>query len=198
MPKRKRQESSGFLLLSADVRREVMHYLFASEIRAVRTTCRALEQDIARKQSLNVLSGASLSVWCFDPSAVRRVNFFSDHDVTLAALTHVVRFFGRVDTLDFVGQQATDEMLELVAQLPCIRFLSLRGSRAVTDAGLAHVATLSKLEVLDLSGSNVTRDGLLHFRNTPSLKELRVTTSVSYLNHATIIELVPHLLRWGD
>jgi len=196
MAKRKLQEFPGLLLLSADVRREVLHYLFASEIRAVRTTCRALQEDIARKLILNVLSGASLSAWCFDPFAVRRVNFYSGHDVTLAALHHVVQFFGRVEMLDFVGRQATDEMLKLVAQLPNVRFVSLLGSHAVTESGLAHIAALPNLEILDLSYSNVTREGLMHFRNTPSLKQLGVSTCLK-LNHANIIELVPHLLRWG-
>ena len=60
--------------------------------------------------------------------------------------------------IDAAGQM-TDAMIQDVAHFEHITALKLGGSRSVTDAGLRHLARLSGLRYLDLSGTGITDRG---------------------------------------
>jgi hypothetical protein len=90
-----------------------------------------------------------------------------------------------------VGQLRGLEELDLSQSTsPRQRLLSLWGSRGeqaletlrmmVTDAGVAHLAGLTKLRVLNLSGTDVGDAGLSHLSCLTNLRELRLSaTSVT-------------------
>lgn len=77
--------------------------------------------------------------------------------------------------------RATDQVIERIAMLSHLRYLSLCDSKSVTDEGIRHISKLSRLEHLDLSGTSVTDAGLDVLRNLPSLRvfELRHHAGVS-------------------
>src|SRR4029077_16422071 len=54
---------------------------------------------------------------------------------------------------------ATDDQLRLLAELPELCSLSLRGAR-VTDAGLKHLREIRKLRELSLAGTDITDSGM--------------------------------------
>jgi hypothetical protein len=81
--------------------------------------------------------------------------------------------------IDAAGQ-LTDAMLAELASVEHLQIVRLGGSRGVTDAGMRHVAKLSRLRHLDLSGTNVTDRALevlgsLRQLETVSLAWTRVT-----------------------
>jgi len=54
--------------------------------------------------------------------------------------------------IDAAGQM-TDRMLEDLSSIEHLQVIRLGGSRGVTDAGMRHIAKLSRLQLLDLSGT---------------------------------------------
>lgn len=66
--------------------------------------------------------------------------------------------------------QATDETVEMLSRLPNLTTLHLGGSKALTDAGIRHLARMPQLRHLDLSGTQVTDRGLEVLRHLPSLE----------------------------
>jgi hypothetical protein len=66
----------------------------------------------------------------------------------------------------------TDVMLGDVAGLETVVSLNLSGSKAVTDAGLRHLAALPNLRHLDLRGTAVTDRGLVVLGDLPHLETL--------------------------
>jgi hypothetical protein len=68
--------------------------------------------------------------------------------------------------------QMTDELLERVSRLDHLTTLHLEGSRAVTDAGLRHLARLPALRRLNLSGTGISDRGLATFAQLPALESL--------------------------
>jgi hypothetical protein len=79
--------------------------------------------------------------------------------------------------------QMTDAVLEYLSRSSSaehFRSLSLGGSQALTDEGIRHLARLSRLEHLDLSGTALTDRGLSILRDLPVLKTLSLAaTAVS-------------------
>ena len=73
--------------------------------------------------------------------------------------------------LGAVGQM-TDEILADIARVDGIVGLHLNGSRGVTDAGIRHLAGMSSLERLDLSGTSISDRGLEVLRHLPALENL--------------------------
>jgi Leucine-rich repeat (LRR) protein len=74
-------------------------------------------------------------------------------------------YFRRVDAVDFNfggGNKATDEDLAVFRSLPDVTTIELNNNPRVTDAGLAHLAGLSKLRVLYLYRSQVKGPGIRH------------------------------------
>ncbi len=123
---------------------------------------------------------------------------------------------GRGQKLDLYDAPVTDTTLAgLAGDLPGLRFLSLADT-AVTDAGLAHVARLTRLEelhldncpvtdagvaqlaplarlrILDLKGTRVTDAGLAVLRHFPRLQAL-------YLTRTAITDAgLAHVARLAD
>jgi hypothetical protein len=83
-----------------------------------------------------------------------------------------------------------DAVLEHLGTLPNLRELHVQqyytqmyadknpmGDPHVTDRGLAALAKLRRLEVLELTGVHVTNQGLRHLANFPELRRLNITSS---------------------
>jgi hypothetical protein len=68
--------------------------------------------------------------------------------------------------------QMTDAVLADVSRVETVTGLNLSGSSAVTDDGVRHLAHLTSLRHLDLSGTNVTDAGLEVLRNLPRLQTI--------------------------
>jgi hypothetical protein len=71
--------------------------------------------------------------------------------------------------IDAAGQM-TDAMLEDLGSIEHLQALRLGGSRGVTDAGMRHLAKLSRLRHLDLGGTNITDRGLDVLSSLPELE----------------------------
>src|SRR5262249_3630007 len=71
--------------------------------------------------------------------------------------------------IDAAGQM-TDAMLEDLASIEHLQVLRLGGSQGVTDAGMRHLAKLSRLRHLDLGGTNITDRGLDVLSSLPELE----------------------------
>lgn len=76
--------------------------------------------------------------------------------------------------LDAHGQM-TDEVLGSIASLSTVTSLRLGGSKALTDAGVLHLAKMPQLRHLDLSGTQVTDRGLDVFRDLPQLEVISLS-----------------------
>jgi hypothetical protein len=68
--------------------------------------------------------------------------------------------------------QVTDTILADVARVETVTGLGLGGSKALTDEGVRHLARLSQLKHLDLSGTGITDRGLRVLRDLPALESL--------------------------
>ncbi|MCC6538499.1 MAG: hypothetical protein IT162_13165 [Bryobacterales bacterium] len=68
--------------------------------------------------------------------------------------------------------QMTDAALARAAGLDFVLDLRLDGSRAVTGAGMAHLARMPQLEVLHLSGCSIANEDFRVLRQLPALREL--------------------------
>lgn len=92
--------------------------------------------------------------------------------------------------------QMTDAALGRIARVGTVAGLTLCGSRAVTDEGLAHLAQLPGLVHLDLSGTSVSDRGLEVLRHLMSLQTIslggtRVTDAGAvHLAHCPALERV--------
>jgi Leucine-rich repeat (LRR) protein len=76
--------------------------------------------------------------------------------------------------------QINDEMLEQISRITHITSLDLGNSKAVTDAGIRHLARMPQLRELDLSQTGVTDAGLRVLRELPALESLSlVMTAVT-------------------
>lgn len=96
-------------------------------------------------------------------------------DDTLA----ILRKFPKLDYLSVVCPQVTDAGIAHIAGLTNLDTVVLSGS-GVTDAGLAHLKRLRKLEHLYFANTKITDAGLVHLVGLTSLKTLDLTgTDVS-------------------
>ena len=85
----------------------------------------------------------------------------------------------------------------------CIEELrELRGfSGTLTDGGMSHLATLSKLKLLDLKKSQITNKGLVHLQNLTNIESLFLTDnsiSGAGLMHITHMRKLRHLSLQGN
>jgi hypothetical protein len=111
--------------------------------------------------------------------------------------------------LGLTANDANMAPLEAMENLRSLNYCSFSRSkgmlRTVTDAGLAHIAKLEKLEALYLDGANITDEGLAHLRGLKHLSGLAMDspnvsdagmlhlaglTSLTFLNF--------HKLKVGD
>lgn len=101
--------------------------------------------------------------------------------------------------LGILGKQATDAEVALVAKLPKVQQLDLHGT-AVTDGGLAPVAGLTTLTHLHLNNTGVTDAGLVHLKNLQSLVYLNLYgTAVTDegVKHLSGLKQLKRLFLWG-
>ena len=76
------------------------------------------------------------------------------------------------------GGQMTDAVLGRLARFDPVTSLCLDGSRHVTDTGLKQLERISRLERLNLSGCNITDEGLAVLRHLPSFGSfISITTA---------------------
>lgn len=83
-----------------------------------------------------------------------------------------VDYFGNVVAVDLIDF-GTDELLVEVSKLTRLEDLQLNGSE-VTDAGLAFLSGLTKLKHLTLRKSKVTDAGLIHLKALTNLEQLHL------------------------
>ncbi|WP_161604798.1 leucine-rich repeat domain-containing protein [Roseiconus nitratireducens] len=70
------------------------------------------------------------------------------------------------------GSDPTNDDLKVVERFTRLKQLTLMNRKKISDEGLRHVAGLTELEVLAISGTNVTGEGLSNLRNCTKLKGL--------------------------
>jgi hypothetical protein len=145
---------------------------------------------------MRVPDGASVHLWVGCP--IRGLGMLRADDVASIQLDKKV---------------ATDADFARLAHLTGLRELNASKSHAVGDAGLAAIALLRRLRVLDLYASAVTDAGLAHLAGIPELENLHLGATrvagpglahlvglqrLTHLSlHDTEIgdEAIPHLLR---
>lgn len=102
----------------------------------------------------------------------------------------------RITGLRAAGQM-TDALLQRVAESGLVRTLQLEGSRRVTDAGLKHLARIPGLTSLNLTGCQITDQGLAILRELPALNTFQLfhhsgvsDTGLAHLRHCHNLERV--------
>ena len=81
-------------------------------------------------------------------------------------------YFGHVAVVDFRGvSTATDATLAYVGPLTRLQWLTVNHA-SVSDAGLVHLKGLTNLSVLGLDGTQVTDVGLVHLKGLTRLSNL--------------------------
>ncbi len=102
---------------------------------------------------------------------------------------------GTATGLDAEGQM-TDELLGELAAVEQLTTLRLGGSRGLTDEGARHLARLTRLRHLDLSGTGITDRGLEALRSLPDLETLSLAwtavtdAGITALAHLTRLQRV--------
>jgi Leucine Rich repeat len=91
--------------------------------------------------------------------------------VTDAGLVPLLRTRTRWTSLYLSDTKITDTLLESLADMISIRWLSLRNTQ-ITDKGLAHLKGLTELRALDLYGTNASDAGLAHLKGLTKLQSL--------------------------
>ena len=87
-----------------------------------------------------------------------------------------------ITSLD-VGDKITDTGLEHVAQLTQLTSMDLSGCGTITDTGLEHVARLTQLTSLDLCHCDITVTGLEHVAQLTQLTNLALGSDKQTLSH---------------
>ena len=91
--------------------------------------------------------------------------------VNREALEHLLQTKEQVTRLDLGRVNITDEMLQIIGQLPNLTRLRLQ-QNPITDAGIRHLEELINLESLNLYGTGVSDEALASIRKMPNLKRL--------------------------
>jgi hypothetical protein len=112
---------------------------------------------------------------------------FTDSDIDDGGLACVAELT-QVERMSFFGSRGlSDAGVAHLKDLKNLTLLDLRNEsftatkpRAprVTDAGLGHLAGLSKLEYLNLQGQHITDAGLKHLKGMPNLQTLSLSFPV--------------------
>jgi internalin A len=92
--------------------------------------------------------------------------------VTGDGLSHI-RELRQLERLVLYGVNMTDDSLSALEGLTELRELSIAGG--VTDAGLKHLAPLTKLRHLDFQEATIAGDGLNHLQRMATLEELNLS-----------------------
>ncbi len=105
---------------------------------------------------------------------IRSVDF-SITGITDEGVRYLTRFqkigeLGIGDT--YTSEGITDASLAHLATLPALKRLSLLSVSRVTDAGLVHLKELTDLEELELDDASISDDGLAHLSGLSKLQRL--------------------------
>ena len=102
-----------------------------------------------------------------------------DADAEVAAVNLINRIGGKITVvadravaiyLDG-NRKLTDQHLEIISKLPHVKVFDLSGTW-ITDAGVAHLARMSSLTLLNLNGTETSDIGLRVVTNMPDLRAL--------------------------
>lgn len=97
-----------------------------------------------------------------------------------------LRWLSDVDRVVLVGDQITDQVLEQIAQMRGLRSLHLYATR-VTDAGIAKLKSLDRLQLIGIYYSPVTDASVEHFAPLKALEGMKLYgTKISLDGVATI------------
>jgi Leucine-rich repeat (LRR) protein len=83
-----------------------------------------------------------------------------------------VHFIGASDLVQGTGGKVTDEVLKKIESLSEVKTLHLTMTPKITDAGIASVSRLKKLNYLAIGGTQVTNAGLANLKELPQLEHL--------------------------
>jgi hypothetical protein len=100
----------------------------------------------------------------------------------------------RIERLDLSGTAITGRALEVLPQLPSLRWLSLSGTR-ITDTGVAHLARCDALEAVNLSWTDTGDGAIRALAGKPRLREFTSGIGVTDAGLAVLREF-PHFERW--
>lgn len=95
------------------------------------------------------------------------LRYYAIDDAALANFAKELQAFPRLTTLQFKSAKITDAGLAHLKSLSQLRSLSLENA-AITDAGLEHLRALRHLESLNLKGTRVTDAGIKKFQKEAS------------------------------
>ncbi len=105
-----------------------------------------------------------------------------------------VRGFEQVTSVTFMQGTGDDRVLSRIGRLPEVNLLDLRGTW-VTDEGLLHLEELGKLRTLTLAKTAVTDDGVAQLANIRSLESLDLTSTTITDESFTTLAALPRLRR---
>lgn len=111
----------------------------------------------------------------------------SSMDVTDASID-AINTLSSLREAEFSMSGITDEGLKRL-DLPSIKWLSLSGSRGVTDAGLANLAGLPNLEVFMATGTSISGEDFTGLGVLPKLREIYILGNQFKGNDETIEQL---------
>jgi uncharacterized protein (TIGR02996 family) len=123
------------------------------------------------------------------------VTTFWFHQSVPSELTRAAELglFDRLLSVRLVWAQVPEDVFTRLGANRNLRQLDLSGASPVTDATLAHFASLNRLQHLELRGSLVTDAGLAHLRGLTGLRwlDVRVGGSVSAAGVAALQKDLP-------
>jgi len=189
-------------ILSAKCMQYIAHLAGLKSLRlfGTRTTTEGMKH-IIKLQSLEMLqppkglTNRGLS-YVAKLESLKRL-YFTENKITNAGLKRYIPKLTNLEEL-WLGQgRISDAGLVCLAELPMLRYLSIRYgnftdagmahvkkcsslrildliSVPITDAGVYHLSSLDKLENLNLSYTEVTDRGLVYLKSMPSLKKLKI------------------------
>ena len=96
-----------------------------------------------------------------------------DPDATDVLLVRLARL-PDLQSLSLGSLEVTDDNLRMISEMSNLRKLFIWRGAGVTDEGVGHLTQLSRLEKLDLVGTNATDDALRILGGLSALKELSV------------------------
>jgi hypothetical protein len=110
----------------------------------------------------------------------------------------ILELLGQYPTAGLSGEgQMTDDLLEdLSHRAQTLTGLGLSGCRQVSDAGVRHLARMTSLQHLDLTGTGISDAGLQVLRHLPELRSLSLAwnfvtdAGVGVLGHCDELEYV--------
>ncbi len=113
-----------------------------------------------------------------------------------------IDYFNNVTEIVLRGFLSDDELVR-IGRFPRVeKVWHASSSHWVSDAGLAHLDGLARLEELDLSSSKITDAGLVHLKGMKSLKQLNLArtriTDAGLVHLAHLINLQAMSLRGTD